>query len=264
MSEDLLEALFDLSDRAAETAPGLRRRTAAAGVVIVVLLGIIVLLLLGPLARHLVDALLALGAIVLGAVALTLLAETDRFYRSYVERHRAIRRFADAEAAPAIPAGPTPVVRLARHLAASNERIGTFLRAHPEALRYRVRVASAAGGAVPFDLAIVAPAALAYRLLGLGDPGFAVLARFRPGTIDEGTVSEFARDVAGVARRLPARPSRAILLRPATAEPMAEAVRALVGAPAAGTGARPGAAIEIISERSDGTYDLVPPVVGIP
>jgi hypothetical protein len=75
-------------------------------------------------------------------------------------------------------------------------------------------------------------------------------------------VERFAADLKAVARRLPARLVRAILLRPQPG-PVPEAVYDLaVGHPVEVPGGS--LAIEIVTEQPNGTYDLVPHVLGVP
>jgi hypothetical protein len=259
--EDPISAIFDLSDRVAEMAPTMRRMYLYTATVVVVFLGIMVFLLLVGLATNLGFAILALIAIVFGAIALSLLRETDRFYRSYLARHRSIKLLQDAEPTPKVPAGPTPIQRLARHLAESNPKIGSLLRTHPESLRYRVRP-SGAQSTAPFDLVLVAPGDWSQRVLGLGDAGFAIVARVTPETPTIPYLDSFSRELKSVARRLPGRLVRAILLR-TRADPIPEPVYDfVVGHPVEIGHDR--VAIEIVTEQADGTYDFVPHVLGVP
>jgi hypothetical protein len=259
--EDPISAIFELTDRASEMAPTIRRMSLYTATVIVLFLGIMVFLLLVGLSGNLAFAILALVAIVFGFVALSLLVETDRFYRSFSERYRRIKLLQDAEPAPKVPSGRTPMQRLVRYLAHSNPRIGGLLAERPEALRYRVRLAGSEAP-IPFDVAIVAPASITYRWLRSGDPGFTVLARLAP---DEPTVADldrFAEDVAAASRKLPSQVRRAVLLR-VHPVPISEPVHDFaVGHPIEVRGGR--VAIEIVSEQPDGTYDLVPHVLGVP
>jgi hypothetical protein len=260
-TEDPIAALFDLADRVSEMGPTIRRMYRYTATVIVIFLAIMVFLLFVSLAGNFAFALLALLAIVFGAIALSLLAETDRFYRGFSERHRRLKLLQDAEPTPKIPTGRTALQRLVRYLARSNRRVGDYLAAHPESLRYRARVGSGPS-AGPFDVAIVAPAGVAYRWFGLGDPGFVVLARVAPDNPTLEDLERFAADVGAAAKQLPARVARAILLR-LHPEPMAEPIyEYAVGHPLAVPGGT--VAVEVISEQTDGTYDLVPHVIGVP
>ncbi|MCI4335744.1 MAG: hypothetical protein L3K17_00900 [Thermoplasmata archaeon] len=259
--EDPISAIFDLSDRVAAMAPTMRRMYRYTATVVVLFLLIMVILLFVGLADNLVFALMALIALVFGGIALSLLRETDRFYASYLGRHRAIKLIQDADPAPKIPAGRTPVERLARYLGQSSARIKSFLDARPEALRYRVTL-PAKGGDQPFDLVILSPGSSLYRWFGWGDPGFAAVARLAPETLTPMDVARFASDLQSIARRLPARLVRAILLRPQPG-PVSEAVYDLaVGHPVEVPGGP--VAIEIVTEQPNGTYDLVPHVLGVP
>ncbi|HEV2230673.1 MAG TPA: hypothetical protein VGS18_00595, partial [Thermoplasmata archaeon] len=219
--EDPISAIFDLSDRVADMAPTMRRMYRYTATVIVAFLLIMVFLLFVGLAQNVVYALLALVAIVFGFVALSLLRETDRFYRAFAERHRVIRLLQDAEPAPKIPEGRTPMQRLARYLARSSPRIATLLLAHPEALRYRARVGPAASPTV-FDLAMIAPST-GFPRLGLGEPGFVVLARLSPDVPTVADLDAFGQEIRGVESKLPARVVRAILLR-GQSQPLPESV----------------------------------------
>ncbi|MCI4341178.1 MAG: hypothetical protein L3K11_02215 [Thermoplasmata archaeon] len=255
--EDPISALFDLSDRVAQMAPTVRRMYRYTAVVVVLFLLIMLLLLLLTLRSNAVLAILAFIAIVVSVLALSLLRETDRFFRSFVLRHRAIRLLRDAEPAAKIPEGRTPVERLARYLAQSNPRIGALLKERPEALQYRASV-----GGIPFDLMVSAPADRGYRFLRWGDPGFAVVARVCAEPPGVPQLERFAGELRTAARKTPGRLVRAILLRPQSA-PLPEAVYEFsVGHPVELAEQR--VALEIITEGADGSYDFVPHVLGLP
>ncbi|MCI4348632.1 MAG: hypothetical protein L3J93_00200 [Thermoplasmata archaeon] len=259
--EDPISAIFDLSDRVAAMAPTMRRMYRYTATVVVLFLLIMVILLFVGLASNLGFAVLALVAIVFGGLALSLLRETDRFYASYLQRHRAIKLLQDADPTPKIPKGRTPVERLARYLAQSNRRIGEFLQSHPEALRYRVRLGGQ-GTSHAFDLMILAPASLAHKWMRIGDPGFAVLARVGPDAPTITVVDPFGPELKLLFRRLPGRLTRAILLR-VHPETIPESVyEYLVGHPVELPSGP--VSLEIVSEQTDGTYDFVPHVLGIP
>ena len=259
--EDPISAIFDLSDRVAEMAPTMRRMYRYTATVVVLFLAIMVILLFVGLADNLVFALMALIALIFGAIALSLLRETDRFYASYLGRHRAIKLLQEADPTPKIPAGRTTVERLGRYLAQSSLRVKALLDARPEALRYRVTL-PVKGGDGGFDLAIVSPGSTLYRWTGWGDPGFAALARIAPETLTPVDIDRFAHDVRAVAKRLPARVARAILLRPKPGA-VPEAVYDLaVGHPVEVPGGS--VTVEIVTEQPNGTYDLVPHILGVP
>ncbi len=264
-AEDPIAAIFDLSDRTAEMVPTLRRMYRYTATVVVVYLLIMAILLLVSLRSDLFLALLAVVALAFGVIALSLLRQSDRFFRGFSQRHRAIRLFRDADPAPRIPEGRTPVERLGRYLALSNPRIDAWLREEPGALRLRVEFL-AGGTKVPFDLAIVRPGGSMFRSLGTGPAGFALLARLAPDAPTVADLEGFARDVAAVAPHLEGLPARAILLRTHPG-PLADAVYDYaVGHPVTvGHGfTRARCSLEIVSENSDGTYDLIPYVLGVP
>ncbi len=260
--EDPISSILDLSDHVAGMAPTMRRMYRYTATVVVLFLLIMVVLLFVGLADNLAFAVLALIALAFGAIALSLLVETDRFYRSYLQRHRAIKLLQEAEPSPKVPDGRTPVARLSAYLAQSNPRLAELARARPETLRYRLALPAAGGASVPFDLAWIAPASAGYRWFRWGDPGFAVLARIGPDAPTLADLDRFADEVTAVSARLPARVQRTILLR-VHPEPLPDGVydRA-VGRPIPVRGGN--AALEIISENADGTYDLVPHVLGVP
>lgn len=260
-AEDPISSIFDLADRAAQMAPRVRRLYLGVSIGIGLFLAILVYLLFTGLSKNTLLSVLALVAVAFGLLALVLLGETDRFYRTFVERHRRIRLLLDAEPTPAIPKASTPMQRLARYLVRSSPRLASAVSDRPGSVRFRVRIAGERG-AVPFDLAIVEPSPWLYRWFRLGPPGFTVLARLSPDAPSVADLEAFGSSVRSVARRLPAPISRAILLR-LKAPPLSEEVyEYAVGHPLElDSGA---VALEIISEGPTGTYDLVPHVLGIP
>ena len=259
--EDPISAVFDLSDRAAAMAPTMQRMYRYTATVVVLFLLIMIFLLFVGLASNLFFALLAIVAIVFAAVALSLLRETDRFYRGFADRHRAIKLLQDAEPAPKIPVGPTPIQRLARFLATSSPRLAGWLATHPEALRYQDQLGTTRSP-LTFDLIVVAPGSSLYRWFGFGDPGFAVVARVGPDAPTMADLEQFARDLRQAGRKVPARIVRAILLR-VHPVPLPEPVYDFaVGHPI--PVGRDRVTLEIVSEQPNGTYDLVPHVLGVP
>jgi hypothetical protein len=263
--EDPIAAVFDLSDRAAQMEPTIRRMYRYTATVVVVYLLIMAYLLLVALAHDLVLVILAVLAIGFGAVALSLLRETDRFFRSFAQRHRVIRLFRDAEPAPKVPEGRTPVERLARYLTLSSPRVEELLKEDSSALRFRVDL-DAGDHRAPFDLVLMRAGSPLYRYVGLGEAGFAVLAQVGPDSPSLYDLQKFAAEVEAVARHLPGIPLRSILLRVHPA-PLSEPVyEYAVGHPIT---VRHGwtqgrCTLEVISENPDGSYDFVPHVLGIP
>jgi hypothetical protein len=260
-AEDPIGAIFDLSDRVAQMAPTMRRMYYYTATVVVLYLFIMLILLFVGLRSSAFLAVLALIALALGGFALTLLREIDRFFTGFTERHRAIRLWQDAEPTPKIPEGPTPVQRLARYLTQSNAKIAEYLAAHPNSFQYRVELPGK-GGKYGFDLAMVAPEDWVSRYFGGGDPGFAVLARIGPAAPTIPDLDRYAADVRAVARKLPSRVARVLLLRP-QAGALAEGVYDYAVGHPIDIG-RSKVAIEIVTEQPDGTYDFIPHVLGVP
>jgi hypothetical protein len=263
--EDPVAAVFDLSDRVAQMEPTLRRMYRYTASVVVVYIIIMVTLLLVALARDLFLAILIVLALAFGVIALSLLRKTDRFFRSFALRQRAIRLFRDAEPAPKIPEGRTPVERLGRYLTQSNPRVDELIREDPGALRFRVELA-AGDRKAPFDLLVLRRGGLLFRRLGIGQAGFAILARVAPDAPTLYDLEQFAAEVAAVSRTLEALPVRAILLRVHPVPLIEPVYDYAVGHPiAVRHGFTEGrCTLEIISENPNGTYDFVPLVLGFP
>ncbi|HYK92972.1 MAG TPA: hypothetical protein VEY07_02890 [Thermoplasmata archaeon] len=259
--EDPISAIFDLSDRVADMAPTMRRMYRYTATVVVLFLVIMIVLLFVGLAANLFFALLALAAIVFGAIALSLLRETDRFYQVFLERHRSIKLLQDAEPSPKVPAGPTPVQRLARYLVQSNARLAAVVSAHPEYLRYRVNL-DPQGSTLPFDLVLRTPSPMGSRVLGWGEPGFAVVARLGPENPTLSDLERFGADVAAYSRKTATRVVRAILVRVGGGSLPEPVYDYAVGHPLELRRGR--VTLEVVSELPDGTYDFVPHVLGVP
>ncbi len=267
-AEDPLGAVFELSDRTVEMAPTARRRLRrASGVVVVGLLLLVALtvLLLLPVRSGPALALVAVATIALGVVALGLLRETDRDLRALVHRQQGVLLFRDADPAPKVPEGRTPVERLTRYLRETNARIDALLREDPGAAKLRVDLPGGERPA-PFDLLLVRPGGAFFRSLGLGEAGFAVLARVAPEAVTVADLERFAEDVANVAPHLEALPVRAILVRSGPG-PLPDAVYDYAldhPIPVTHGFTRARSSLEILSENADGTYEAVPYVLGVP
>lgn len=264
-AEDPIAAVFDLSDRVAQMEPTIRRMYRYTATVVVIYLLIMAFLLLATLTHDLVLALLAVVALAFGVIALSLLRETDRFFRSFAQRQRAIRLFRDADPAPKIPEGRTPVERLTRYLAQSSPRVEELLREDPTSARFRVEL-DAGDHRAPFDFLIERRGGALFRTLGVGPAGFAILGRVGPDAPTVYDLQGFANDVEAVAHHLPALPVRAILLRTHPVPLIEPAYEFAIGHPISVQHGwtRGRCTIEIISENPDGTYDFVPFVLGLP
>ncbi|HEV2167142.1 MAG TPA: hypothetical protein VGS23_09255 [Thermoplasmata archaeon] len=261
-NEDPIAALFELADRVAEQGPKIRRIYAYTAAVVGVFLAILVYLLFEALRGSALFVGLALVTVVLGGTALTLLAESDRFYRSFSERHRRLRMLQFAEPTPKIPRGSTPLRRLAQHLARTSPRVAARLVEHPRALSIRTR-RGANGALVEFGLSIAAPESFAHRYLKIGDPGFVVLARLGPDALTVAELERFGETASDVARSLHGRLVRAIVLRTRPLPIDDDVYELSTHRPLAVPGG-PSVPLEVITELEDGTYDLIPHVIGVP
>jgi hypothetical protein len=263
--EDPISALFDLSERAAGMAPVVRRLYRYTAAILVTWIAIMAVLIIVGLGAAGWLAFLALLGLAAGVIALGLLRQTDRFFREFHQRYRWIQLVRDADPIAKIPEGRTPVERLGRYLTLSNPRVEELLKARPGALRYRVSV-RAGGKEIPFDLIIEEPANSVARWSGMGEEGFAVVARSAPDAPTLEDLRRFESEVAAAAPGLEGRVARLILLRTNPVPLPQEVYEYAVGHPIYvpwGFG-RHRVTIEIISENPNGTYDFVPHVLGVP
>ncbi|HKV90264.1 MAG TPA: hypothetical protein VJQ43_03600 [Thermoplasmata archaeon] len=263
--EDPISAIFDLSDRVAQLAPTVRRMYRYTATILVLWILIMAFVTLVALGGNLTLAVLSVLGLIAGVIALSLLRETDRFFRNFVMRHRAIRLLRDADPVVRVPAGRTPIERLARYLGQASPAIESWLKEHPEALRYRAEFPGR-GTPVMFELLIERPGSRLWRWLGWGDAGFAVLARMGPDAPTTADLTRLASDGQAVAARLQAAPVRLILLRMGTIPLPEDVYEWAVGRPAflARGFSRYRVTTEIVTEGPDGTYEFVPYVLGVP
>jgi hypothetical protein len=257
-ADDPIHGIFDLADRAAAAAPRLLRISRATTILLAATLGIVAYLLFAVFATNLLSVILGVLTLAGGGVAILLMRENERFYGEYVERHRTILRLQDADPTPPVPEGRGPADRLLLHLRSTNARIERAVSRDPKVARFRVQ-ASVGGSTRAFDLLLLAP----HQRWSSGDgAGFAVLARVASSGIEADNVIQFAQDLAAVAPRLKEPLARAILLAPRGKSISVAAYEAARSKPiAAGGRAVP---LELIAERPDGTYDLVPLLVDAP
>jgi len=118
-----------------------------------------------------------------------------------------------------------------------------------------------------FDLVLAAPGSSLFRATGFGAPGFAVIARLASGpTVSIPEMEALARDAPEASRRLGAAVVRIILLRPQPTPLAEEAYEYAVGHPATWRQSMTDyrVPVEIITESPDGTYDLIPHILGVP
>ncbi|MCI4350885.1 MAG: hypothetical protein L3K15_05170 [Thermoplasmata archaeon] len=263
--EDPISAIFDLADRAAEMAPTVRRMYRYTATILVIWIIVTAFVTFATLGSALWLAVLSFLGLVAGVIALTLLRRTDRFFGSFVLRHRSIRLVRDADPIVKVPDGRTPVERLGRYLIQSNPRVGATVGEDPASMRYRV-VLPAAGESRPFDLVVVRPAGAAWRAFGRGETGFAILARVTGESVTIDDLRRMEADALAVAPPLGAAVVRLILLRPKPGPLPEEAYEYAVGHPVVFRRAFGSfrANLEVITENPDGTYDFVPHVLGVP
>lgn len=263
--EDPISATFDLSDRVAQLAPTVRRMyryTASILVLWIVIMAILIVVSLRGLS--LISVLPILG-LVAGILALSMLRETDRFFRIFVQRHRLIRLLREADPVVKVPEGRTPVERLARYLQLSSPAIDSALREDPGRLRFRVGLPFGKR-TVPFDLVLDVPGGLLFRTVGIGEPGFALLARNGPEAPTRADLEALAADAQAVAPSVGGAVVRLILLRTQPIPLPEEVYEYAVGHPVT---IRRGlhetrVPVEIITESRDGSYEFVPYVLGVP
>jgi len=263
--EDPISAIFDLSDRVAQMAPTVRRMYRYTAVILVIWIAIMAALVLIGIAASAILALLAILGLAAGVIGLSLLRQTDRFFRAFALRNRFIRLLREADAEPKIPEGRTPIERLVRHLALSNARVDAALKEDPG--RARLRVTYPAGAQpVAFDLVVSVPGSAWYRTLGWGDPGFAILARTGPDAPVVADLERMAADAQAVSGLLGCAVVRLLLLR-TQAIPLPEDVyEHAVGHPAVLRHRfhESRVPVEVATERPDGTYEFIPTVLGVP
>ncbi|MCI4369493.1 MAG: hypothetical protein L3K09_08030 [Thermoplasmata archaeon] len=263
--EDPISAIFDLSDRAAQMAPIVRRLYRYAAVILVIWLIIMAVVMISTLRGPVFLFVLAGAGFLIGFIALQLLRQTDRFFRDFVQRHRLIRMVREADPITKIPEGRTPVERLTRYLAASNPGVDTLLKETPAALRYRISL-HAGKREVPFELVLGKPSDMTWRLFGFGNPGFAILARLAPDPLPIEELRRMEADALAVQEELEGAPSRLILLRSHPSPLSEDAYEYAVGHPVIVRHrfGQTRATLEVITENPDGTYDFVPQVLAVP
>jgi hypothetical protein len=263
--EDPISSIFDLSDRVAQMAPTVRRLYRYTAVILVLWIIIMAIVTLFTFGSNLLIAGLAIVGFIVGVIALSLLRQTDAFFRGFVQRHRAIRLVREADPVVKIPEGRTPIERLTRYLVEENPTVARLVHDHGNAVRYRITLAGR-GRSVPFDLVIERPGSWFARVLGTGDPGFAVVARLAPAPVALADLQRIEADVVESRSSFRGAPRRLILLRPQPSPLPEEAYEYAVGHPVVlgGRLARHRASLEVITENPDGTYDFVPRVLGVP
>jgi hypothetical protein len=263
--EDPISSIFDLSDRVAQMAPTVRRLYRYTATILVLWIIIMAVVILSTIGRNLLLAGLAILGLVIGVLALSLLRQTDAFFRNFVQRHRAIRLVREADPVVKIPEGRTAIERLTRYLVEENPTVAATLRERNDAVRYRIALPTR-DRPVPLDLVIERPGSWAARVFGIGNPGFAIIARLAPANVGLSDLQLLESDVVQAQAGLRGAVVRLILLRPQPAPLPEDAYEYAVGHPVVlgGKLARHRASLEVITESPDGTYDFVPRVLGVP
>jgi hypothetical protein len=263
--EDPISSIFDLSDRVAQMAPTVRRLYRYTATILVLWIVIMAVVTVSTLGSNVVLAGLAILGLVIGVLALSLLRQTDAFFRNFVQRHRAIRLVREADPEAKIPEGRTPIERLTRYLVEENPAVAATVRDTKDAMRYRISLPGRERTAA-FDLVIERPGSWTSRAFGRGDSGFAIVARAAPANVTLADLRQLESDVVQAQAAFRGAPLRLILLRPQPAPLPEDAYEYAVGHPVVFGRrlARHRASLEVITENPDGTYDFVPRVLGVP
>ena len=200
----------------------------------------------------------------LGFLILELMRDLRSFFDYFALRHRVIQRVRQADPVVYVPEGADAVQRILAHLAASNPDLKA-VTAIPGAVATPALLTGASGLTYSFDAYVRSEPTSLARLLGIGEPGFAVFVKAfdaAPSLADLQAIKRGVEDIC-LATRIP--PARVLAVwKPAPGATIApeaydflvrETVRVKI------RGATFACSLELASEGSDGTYDFIPIVV---
>ena len=224
---------------------------------------------LGAFQAITLGGLLFLGAIlvtlfILGFVILDLMRDLRSFFDYFALRHRVIQRVRQADPVVYVPEGRDAVQRILSHLARTSPDVQALM-AVPGATATPALLTGASGLTYSFDAYVRSDPSAIARILGIGEPGFAVFVKAfdaAPSLADLQAIKRGVEDIC-LATRIP--PARVLAVwKPAPGATIApeaydflvrETVRVKI------RGATFACSLELASEGSDGTYDFIPIVV---
>ena len=225
---------------------------------------------LGAFQAITLGGLLFLGAIlvtlfILGFVILDLMRDLRSFFDYFALRHRVIQRVRQADPVVYVPEGRDAVQRILSHLARTSPDVQALM-AVPGATATPALLTWASGLTYSFDAYVRSDPSAIARILGIGEPGFAVFVKAfesAPGLADLQAVKRAVEDLS-LSTKIP--PARVLAVwRPAAgARIPAEAYDFLIRETihVKIRGAVYACSVELATESADGTYDFIPIVVG--
>ncbi|HEX9339871.1 MAG TPA: hypothetical protein VF992_01685 [Thermoplasmata archaeon] len=201
---------------------------------------------------------------ILGFLILELMRDLRSFFDYFALRHRVIQRVRQADPVVYVPEGKDAVQRILAYLGATSADVRGIL-AIPGSVAVPALLTGKTGLTYSFDAYIRQPPSSIWRILNVGQPGFAVFMKAfdrPPALADLQSLKVAVEDVA-VSTRIP--PARILVLwRAKKDESVTSDVYEFLTREAARVrirGATFACSIELAVEREDGTYDFIPVVV---
>lgn len=171
--ENPISAMFDLSEDVSREAEQIHKMIRYSKVFIAFWLIVNFIIALSAIGNLIVS----IGLFVLfiiGVLALRQLFRTDRFFKYYVMRHKAIRSVRDADPVVYIPQGSTSARRLMTYLTNNDKRMASALSSGKAVSKEQAMLKGKTGVFYSFDFYIYTNQSRLYRYLGVGEPGGAM------------------------------------------------------------------------------------------
>ncbi|MFQ6059983.1 MAG: hypothetical protein ACE5KV_01635 [Thermoplasmata archaeon] len=259
--ENPISAIFDLAEDVDRQAPKVRKSVGYATVFIVIWLIINFLVMIVFLFINLILFILFMALFIVGILAVKWLRELGSFFSYYVIRHRAIKSLREEDPIVYIPKGEDSVHRLLTYLASKNPHVQEAMR-RPGLFRTQAILRGRSGVLYSFDGYLRVNSSLAWRLFGLGYPGYSLfIKRYEhpPRLLEMQSLKNAVEDIANTG---PVPPCRVIAVWMAKGdEGIEDDVYSFVTNEVirfSHLGNKFSCTLEIITESEDGTYDFIP------
>jgi len=207
--EDPIQGVFNLADEISNRSDGILFRSVFATVFVYFGLFVMFLLFLTSLIQGLwFIALVLLTMMVTGFITLRLLKGLRDFLRKVNFRYSAILAMREGPPVHELPKGKGPAERFMNYLKEANPAFRKLSKDRPELIHKDAHLVGRSGKRYHFDVHVMAPPSLRFRILGRGYGGYALFVKeygMIPGKKDVDDLVEALADIHKVTKVLPRR-----------------------------------------------------------
>ncbi len=268
--ENPISATFDLAESVNGRVPRIKKMVKYASVFIGFSLLIEFILILAFLRENFIVFLVFLAFFIVGLFSLYWMRQVGDFFDFFSSRHIAIKMMREGDPVVHVPRGKDSLDRLLNHFRLASPALENLLRQNPRALSAPAILKGASGVDYSFDAYVTVPPSWPGGVLGLGNPGYALLIKILPSIPEMKDVRAVENAVADVVRVTGIGPGRVVILAenregrepllPTDVYDHVTTSRFVILAGRQNFVCN----LQIITVDTDGTYDFVPMISTLP